>query len=141
MASTKQNNGHYERNGDRLHLNDSNSMTTTMGKPSASYDRTPPKEKPENAPKADRDGVAAVFSQFSQLLHVARLPIATQTSEGTFSTALQRTGLKKDFKYLHMKGMFIIQVSIGLRRLLTQQRCEDSARSCPEQVKGRTGSR
>ncbi|KAI0847017.1 heme peroxidase [Daldinia vernicosa] len=75
-----------------------------MSKPSG-YSAGPSKEKFEHPPKADREGVSTVFTQFGQLLNPLRRPLPIQNGDGTYSTTVQRTGLKNDLKYLSLKDV------------------------------------
>ncbi|KAI2464196.1 linoleate diol synthase [Annulohypoxylon bovei var. microspora] len=77
-----------------------------MGKSSISSSKPSHRERQEPAPKADREGVSAVFSQFGQLLHASQRSLPTEYGDGTYSNkAVQKTGLKKDLKYLRMKDV------------------------------------
>ncbi|KAI1372552.1 linoleate diol synthase [Hypoxylon crocopeplum] len=104
MAGANADNGHSNLNGNQPHQTDSSSFTT-MGKYPASAYGPSHKEKPEDLPKADREGVSAVFAQFGQVLNASRRPLPTQNGDGTYSTTVQRTGIKKDLKYLRMKDI------------------------------------
>lgn len=77
-----------------------------MSKSSSSPSAPSRRAKKEQAPKASREGVSAVFSQFSQLLHASQRALPTENGDGSYKdTVIQRTGLKRDLKYLSMKGM------------------------------------
>ncbi|KAI2778552.1 heme peroxidase [Daldinia loculata] len=97
-------NGVHRTDGSRPHHVDSYS-STTMGKSSEPSSGLPSKEKPERFPKADSEGVSTVFAQFGQLLNASRRPLPVQNGDGSYSTTVQRTGLKKDLKYLRFKDV------------------------------------
>lgn len=103
MASAKMD---HETNGTRSHLTDSNT-SYTKSKYAAESSGPSRKEKPEAIPKADREGVSTVFTQFGQLLNASRRPLPTKNGEGTYNQVVQRTGLKNDLKYLRMQGAII----------------------------------
>lgn len=75
-----------------------------MSKSSSTSSGPSQKEKRGNTPKADREGVSAVFAQFGQFLNASRRPLPNQHGDGSYTMDVQRTGLKKDLKYLRMKG-------------------------------------
>ncbi|KAL7623519.1 hypothetical protein AAE478_007202 [Parahypoxylon ruwenzoriense] len=104
MTSVKESNGSYMTNGGESHHLDSNSLTM-MGKSPASYPEPSLKGRPDHVPGADREGVKAVFAQFGQLIHASRQPVPTQNGDSSYNTSTQRTGIKKDLKYLRMKDV------------------------------------
>lgn len=122
MASAKLNNGSFETRGNGSHV-DSNSFNT-MDKSSASSSVPYRKEKPQRPPKADREGVSAVFAQFGQLLHASRRPLPVQMGDGTYNKTVQRTGLKKDLKYLRLKDVKTV-LDLARSKLKGEQLTDD----------------
>ncbi|KAI1800009.1 heme peroxidase [Daldinia bambusicola] len=95
-----------------------------MSKSSASSSGIPSKEKPESLQKADREGVSSVFAQFGQLLYASQRPLPTQNGDGTYSTTVQKTGLKKDLKYLGLKDIKTV-LDLARSKLKGEQLVDD----------------
>ncbi|KAI0108091.1 heme peroxidase [Daldinia grandis] len=82
------------------------------------------KGKPECFPKADRGSVSAVFAQFGQLLNASRRPLPIKNGDGTYSTTVQRTGLKNDLKYLRLKDVKTV-LDLARSKLKGEQLVDD----------------
>ncbi|KAI8964322.1 linoleate diol synthase [Daldinia sp. FL1419] len=105
------------------HHVDSNSFTT-RSKSSESSSGSSSKQKLGSPPKADRQGISAVFSQFGQLLNASRRPLPGQNGDGTYDTKVQRTGIKKDLKYIKMKDVKTV-IQLVCSKLKGEQLVDD----------------
>ncbi|KAI1389341.1 linoleate diol synthase [Hypoxylon trugodes] len=76
-----------------------------MNKSSKSSSSSIHRGKQETPPRADREGVSAVFAQFGQLLQASRRPLPTQNGDGTYTTTVQRPGFRNDLKHIRMKDV------------------------------------
>ncbi|KAI1474429.1 heme peroxidase [Daldinia eschscholtzii] len=123
MGDSVADNRLHGTNGKRPHRVDSSSFTT-MSKSSVSSSRIPPKEKPESLPKADREGVSAVFAQFRQFIQASQRPLPTENGDGTYNTTVQKTGLKKDLKYLGLKDVKTV-LALARSKLKGEQLVDD----------------
>ncbi|KAI1455626.1 linoleate diol synthase [Annulohypoxylon moriforme] len=96
-----------------------------MSKSSSSSSSPSHREKKGYVPKADREGVSAVFSQFGQLLRASQRPLPTDNGDGSYSNmGVQRTGLKKDLKYLRMKDVKTV-LDLARNKLKGEQLVDD----------------
>ncbi|KAI0891686.1 linoleate diol synthase [Annulohypoxylon nitens] len=96
-----------------------------MSKSSSSPSAPSRRAKKEQAPKASREGVSAVFSQFSQLLHASQRALPTENGDGSYKdTVIQRTGLKRDLKYLSMKDVKTV-LDLARSKLKGEQLVDD----------------
>ncbi|KAI1767354.1 linoleate diol synthase [Hypoxylon sp. FL1150] len=82
------------------------------------------KEKPEPIPKADRQGVSTVFTQFGQLLNASRRPLPTEKGDISYNTVAKRTGIKKDLKYLRMQDVKTV-LELARSKLKGEQLTDD----------------
>lgn len=55
--------------------------------------------------RANREGIAAALSQFSQSIHAPQKPLPTQVGDGTYSVRKRETGLRLDLNYLGWKDI------------------------------------
>ncbi|KAI2618256.1 linoleate diol synthase [Hypomontagnella submonticulosa] len=95
-----------------------------MRKSSTSWSGSSQKEKSERYPKANREGVSAVFAQFSQLLYASRRTLPGQNGDGSYNTTVQRTGLRKDLKYIRMRDVKTI-LDLARSKLKGEQVTDD----------------
>ncbi|KAI1104345.1 linoleate diol synthase [Jackrogersella minutella] len=123
MSSAGMNNGAHVTNGNRPRHIDSNSFTT-VGKSFSSSSGSSHREKPGATPKVDREGISAVFTQFGQLLHASQRQLPTQNGDGTYNATVQRTGLKKDLKYIRMKDVKTV-LELARSKLRGEQQTDD----------------
>lgn len=106
-------NGINGRNGSYsvTHTSSWNSKHPEMLTPSSEPQRGTPaplaKAQHHKPLKADREGVTAAMSQFSQLVHAPRNPLPTQNGTGTASVKRTQTGLRVDLKYIGWKGTYL----------------------------------
>lgn len=90
---------HSVTNSSSLNHKSSNHDTATIGSPAPLATA----HRPEQL-KANREGIVAAFSEFSQLIHSPRKPLPTQNGSGTASVKRTQTGLRLDLKYIGWKG-------------------------------------
>ncbi|KAI0155372.1 linoleate diol synthase [Hypoxylon sp. FL1284] len=122
MASAKLDNNSHRSNGSRSYHVDSNaSSAMSKNAPSSGPSR---REKPDTIPKADRDGVSAVFAQFGQLLNASRRPLPTKNGDGSYDTVIKKTGFKNDLKYLRMQDVKTV-VELARSKLKGEQLTDD----------------
>ncbi|KAI1770674.1 linoleate diol synthase [Hypoxylon cercidicola] len=122
MASAKSDNSIRKTNGTQSHHVNSNTSTTMTEYAKSSGPSLT--EKPEPIPKADREGVSTVFAQFGQLLNASRRPLPTKNGDGSYSTEVKRTGLKKDLKYLRTQDVKTV-LELARSKLKGEQLTDD----------------
>ncbi|ROV90358.1 hypothetical protein VMCG_09739 [Cytospora schulzeri] len=100
-------NGANGINGDNAVAHSSSSNSNLLCKAKTPDETLPPLSKASHHEplRANREGITAALSQFSQSIHAPQKPLPTQVGDGTYSVRKRETGLKLDLRYIGWKDI------------------------------------